>query len=211
MPRDRRAATAGVALCRGAFLFPLRSLGALQHSTPCLVFYSTSTAGRSHVRSYGSLSLGMSPAYHRAKAIGCYLCASSTAVFSAPAPLTPPSCPLSRTPPCQVSTADSSPKPIVDNSNQEPLRPPWEGFEFPRLVGFLGDEECSLDALLESEPEQSVSEQGLIEQEEAWRLLCSWCVRAKVTLVCGFPPTFFALLSSRGYALNMSGDGRLGV
>lgn len=60
----------------------------------------------------------------------------------------------------------------------EPLHPPYEGSEFPRLVGLLGEEECSLDALLESEPELSVSEQELVEQEEAWRLLCSWCVPA---------------------------------
>lgn len=65
----------------------------------------------------------------------------------------------------------------MDARDQEPLNPPYEGLEFAHLVGFLGEEEFSLDALLESEPEQSIGEQELVEQGEAWRLLCSWCVR----------------------------------
>lgn len=51
-----------------------------------------------------------------------------------------------------------------------------EGSEFPPLQGFFGEEECSLDALLESAgPEEgSGHQQELLEEEEAWRLLRSW-------------------------------------
>lgn len=173
---------------------------------PGNVRYEHCTAGRNHFRSYGSLPVGTKPAYNRAKVIGPYLCTSSTAVFLTPAlpPVTPPSRPLSRPPPCQVSTADSSPKTNVDTRDQEPFHPPHEGLEFARLVGCFGEEECSLDALLESEPEHSVSEQELIEQEEAWRLLCSWWVLAKAALVFSAShPLFFIIFSSgRGYALD---------
>ena len=93
--------------------------------------------------------------------------------------LTPLPRSLIHTPPRQVSTANASPTPDVEDNNQDPLHPQYEGSEFPRLVGFLGEEECSLDALLESEREPSVSEQAL-EQEEAWRLLRCWCVFAEV-------------------------------
>lgn len=174
--------------CAVALFFHLRSLDALQCSTPPLSH--TSTAGRNQLRAYGGLSLGMDPACHRTKTIGRYLCAFSTAVLSASTvpPLTPPS----RPPACQVSTADSSPKPNVGTRDQEPFHSPYEGLEFARLVGFLGEEECSLDALLESEPEQSTGEQELVEQEEAWRLLCSWCVRAKSQhwFAASHPPFF---------------------
>ena len=48
--------------------------------------------------------------------------------------------------------------------------------DFPGLPRYIGEEERALDTLLATgHQEESASEEELVEEEEAYRLLASWC------------------------------------